>query len=240
MNKRCIVNVATGDFYIKKQERLINSFVRAVDNITLIYSDRTAEWNTGRGTGIDLICWRNLLPPGSQSHSDSPYGFKVYAINDALSRGYTSVLWIDSPAYAVAQSVAPLFEKIEKEGYYAMSHVDPLNNWINDKTLERMAVNREDIAGFNLPSGSCYGFDLKEVDAIGAEYFKSGLSIFKTLQQLEKEGYFKSEVMSDVSAHRHDEACLAAILIKQDLPTFLNDPLFQSKEDECVIRSGGE
>lgn len=238
MNKRCIVNVATGPFYIKLQERLVNSFLRAVDNISIIYPDRTAEWNTDRGTGVDLVCWRDLLPPGSPSHADSPYGFKTFAIDDALSRGYTSVLWLDSPAYAVAQSVAPLFESIEKNGYYAMSHIDPLNNWINDRTLERMAVGRDDIDDYNLPSGSCYGFDLKETDVIGEEYFKSGLSIFRTLQQLEKEGYFKSEVMSAVACHRHDEACLAAILIKQGLPVLLHDPLFQSKEDECVIRSG--
>lgn len=239
MNKRVIVNVATGDFYIKMQERLVNTFIRSVDKISIIYPDRVAEWETGRNTGIDLICWRHF-PPGSPTHHDSPYGFKVYAISDANTRGYTSVLWVDSPAYAVAQNMSPLFEKIEKDGYYAMSHIDPLSNWINDKTLDRMAVSRIETAGFNLPSGSCYGFNLEDNGATGEDYFKSGLSIFRTLKQLETEGYFRSEVMSDVACHRHDEACLAAILIKNGLPIHLHDPLFQSKEDECLIRSGGE
>jgi hypothetical protein len=43
MNKRAIINVATGPFYIKLQERLVNSFLKAVDKITIIYPDRTAE-----------------------------------------------------------------------------------------------------------------------------------------------------------------------------------------------------
>lgn len=160
MNKRVIVNVATGPFYIKFQERLINSFLKCVDKISIIYPDRTAEWETGKHAGIDLICWRDLLPPGSKPHSESPYGFKIHAIKNANEKGYTSVVWLDSPAYAVAKSVSPIFEKIEKEGYYAMSHIDPLINQVGDGYLKFYRMKREKLEGYNLPSGSCYGFDL--------------------------------------------------------------------------------
>lgn len=232
MNKRVVVNVATGPFYINLQERLINSFLKSVENITLIYPDRTAQWETGKRTGIDLICWRDLFPPGSRPHTESPYGFKIHAIKHANEKGYTSVLWVDSPAYAVQKDVSPIFEKIEKEGYYAMSHIDPLINQVGDTYLKFYRMKREKLDGFNLPSGSCYGFDL--YNPVGKGH---GAEIFRTLQHDEFRGLFKNETTEEWN-HRHDEACLAGTLKRMKKEVFLYDPLFQSDRDECVIKSG--
>lgn len=232
MNKRSIVNVATGPFYINLQERLINSFLKCVDKITIVHPDRTAEWETGKQTGIDLICWRDQLPPGSLSHTESPYGFKIHAIKHANEKGYTSVLWLDSPAYAVAKSVSPIFEKIEKEGYYAMSHIDPLINQVGDNYLKFYRMKRDKLEGYNLPSGSCYGFDLYNPVGSGL-----GHKIFETMRHDEFRGLFKNETTEQFN-HRHDEACLAGTLKRMKLEVFTFDPLFQSDKDECVIRSG--
>lgn len=232
MNKRVIVNVATGPFYFKLQERLINSMLQSVDNITLFYPDRTAQWETGKKTGIDLICWRDLLPPGSRTHEESPYGFKIHAIKYANDKGHTSVLWLDSPAYAAKKDLSPIFEKIETEGYYAMSHIDPLINQVGDTYLKFYRMKREKLEGFNLPSGSCYGFDLYNPVGKGL-----GMQIFNTMRHDEFRGLFKSETTAEWN-HRHDEACLAGTLKRLKKEVFLYDPLFQSERDECVIKSG--
>jgi hypothetical protein len=232
MNKRCIVNVATGPFYTKMQERLVNSFLKAVDKVTIIHDDRTAEWETGKHTGIDLMCWNDVFPKGSRPHSESPYGFKVHAIKQAQEKGYTSVLWLDSPAYLVNKSASPIFDVIEKEGYYAMSHVDPLTMSVGDTYLKFYRMKREKLEGFNLPSGSCYGFDLNNPVGKGL-----GAQIFRTLEHDEFRGLFKNET-TDTWNHRHDEACLAGTLKRLKLDVFLFDPLFQSDREECVIRSG--
>lgn len=234
MNKRVIVNCATGLFYIKLQERLVNSFLKSVDKISIIYADRTAEWETGLHTGIDLICWRDLLPPGSRSHSESPYGFKVHAMKYANDKGYTSVLWLDSPAFQVKKNVSPIFEKIEKESYYAMSHIDPLINQVGDTYLKFYRMKREKLEGYNLPSGSCFGFDLTNPVGMGV-----GAKIFETLRHDEFRGLFKSETDEQWN-HRHDEACLAGTLKRMKLEVFLYDPLFQSNHDDCVIKSGND
>lgn len=235
MNKRCIVNVATGDFYCKMQERLVESFRSSVDHISTVSSRMTITKNFDERTiGIDLIVWHDCLPPGSRPHSESPYGFKVHAIKAAYDKGYTSVLWLDSPAYAVKEDISPIFEKIEKEGYYAMSHIDPLRNHVGSVALSWFEMERDDLVGLNLPSGSCYGFDLKS---------KIGKTIFEELRSNENSGEFSDESLYDngqlVWKHRHDEAILALILIREKLPIFTFDPLFQSDSPECVIKSGG-
>lgn len=232
MNKRVIINVATGPFYLKMQERLINSFLHGVDNIEIIHPDRTAAWPTGKDTGIDLICFADLLPPGSRPHSESPYGFKIHAFDYAYKKGHTSILWLDSAGYAVKKNVSPIFEKIEKESYYAMSHTDPLINQIGDNYLKFYRMKRELLDGYNLPSGSCYGFDLYNPVGMGL-----GMKIFQTLKHDEFKGLFRNET-TDQWNHRHDEACLAGTLKRMKLPVFFMDPLFQSNEIECVIKSG--
>jgi hypothetical protein len=233
MNKRCIVNVATGEFYCKMQERLIESLYICIDGIKTYYADGKVS-SSARVTnekGIDLITWNDCLPHASRPHSESPYGFKVHAIKKAYEMGYTSILWIDSPAYAVKEDISPIFDKIEKEGYYAMSHIDPLENWVSESYLKAFGINRDSLIGFNLPSGSCYGFDLNN-DNIWR--------LFCVIQSREKSGFFMSEQISEGKWHRHDEAVLAMALKDYEFPVFTFDPLFQSDSPECVIKSGWE
>ena len=232
MNKRCIVNVATGEFYCKMQDRLISSFWDSVDNIYEItmMGIRPKEGVYKTSKGIDLLYWNDALPAGSRPHSESPYGFKVYAIKAVYEMGYTSILWLDSPAYAVKEDISPIFDKIEKEGYYAMSHIDPLENWVGDDALAACAYDRS-LDGLNLPSGSCYGFDLS----------KDGIQqLFKTFCDAEERGFFKSQPIAEGKWHRHDEAMLALCLMMDYREVFTFDPLFQSYSPECVIRSGGD
>lgn len=237
MNKRCIVNVATGDFYCKKQDRLVQAFFSSVENIRRYNPDGSIdEIVTNFKTGIDLVVWRNTLPEGrdhkASSHSDSPYGFKVHAIQYVM-KIYSSVLWVDSPAYPVKEDISPIFDKIEHEGYYAMSHTDPLDNWIGERVLNLMKIPRERLKGLHLPSGSCYGFDLDNLHT---------KVIFERFYRLEQAGYFQSEHLymggEVIGWHRHDEAILALLLLEAGKPVFYYDPLFQSDDERCVIKSG--
>jgi len=212
-NTRAIVNVSTGDFYQSQQARMVDSF----NPLSL-----SSVFN------IEIFTWKDF-PSMGKSHDESPYGFKVHAIRKAYELGYATVLWLDSPTYCVAEDITPIFEKIEEHGYYAMSHHDPLENWVGDTALKRFGMTREQLKGFHLPSGSCYGFDLSQAWV---------RRLFDQFCQLEEEGLFKSEVIGPDKWHRHDEAILALLLMQYNLPVFFNDPLFQSDSPECVIRSG--
>lgn len=263
MNKRCIINVATGDFYCKMQDRLHASlfYTRGINGMNdrhIIYDDGRISYLKGTKTAqlenpdlniggttqgdIDAIFWHDCLPAGSRSHSESPYGFKIHAVKAAYEMGYTSILWLDSPAYAVKEDITPIFEKIEKEGYYAMSHIDPLEKWVGVEAMDTFGIeSRDQLHGLNLPSGSCYGFYLND---------NTGRGLFESMWLAERNGLFKNEkfvIPNDAgikelesSWHRHDEAILALSLINFDVPVFTFDPLFQSDDERCVIKSGGE
>jgi hypothetical protein len=236
MNKRCIVNVATGEFYCKMQQRLWGSIRNNVDKVRFITDCTDTSEGLNYGKGVDLILWRNTFPEGSLSHLSSPYGFKAHAIKAAYEMGYTSVLWLDSPAYAIKEDLSPIFEKIEKEGYYAMSHCDPLENWVGDTALTVYQWPREKLMGHNLPSGSCYGF---RVDGPMPDAMEQKKELFWDFYFQEQDGLFRSEVIGEGKWHRHDEAILALCLIDRGLPIFTFDPLFQSDHPECLIKSGG-
>lgn len=250
MNKRVIINVATGEFYCKQQRRLLESFT--VEGSAFKIQNGLGIYSSGLALSeFDVMLWNDELPVGSRPHSESPYGFKIHAILKALEMGYTTILWLDSPAYAVKNDISPVFDKIEQFGYYAMSHTDPLKNWVSDYCLDIFNVKRETITT-DLPSGSCYGF-----------YFPLGHNrIFTELVEAEKTGMFSLAYKDDSSIHhcertihrpinsrnhyreisgwhRHDEAILGMVLLMFGLPVFKNDTLFQSDSLDCVIKSGG-
>lgn len=225
--KRCIVSVSTGDFYGEKMRKQTKSMYKSITRfIQYINGQANIEFTDGK-QGIDHIRWSGDFPLGSRSHQESPYGFKVHAMSRAAALGYTSILWLDSPAYAVKEDISPIFEKMEKEGYYVMSHTDPLCNCVGDDVLIKFQVTQDQLnkEGLNLPSGSCYGFDLN--------HYK-GNTLFNNMLLHEKEGLF----FSKDGRHRHDEAVLALNMRRLGFPVFFNDPLFQSESKECVIKSG--
>lgn len=242
MNKRCIVNVATGPFYCKMQDRLLDTFRDSVDDVIIFRETKPLEIKRTFDTDypdwsreIDLLLWEDCLPPGASTHEQSPYGFKAHAIKAAYDMGYTSILWLDAPAQALKEDLSPIFDKIEKEGYYAMSHIDPLENWVGDTALTVYQWPREKLIGYNLPSGSCYGF---RIDGPMPDPMEKKKELFWDFYFQEGDGMFKSEIIGEGKCHRHDEAILALCLIDRGLPIFSFDPLFQSDSPECLINSG--
>ena len=105
MNHRAVVTVATGH-YVRGAQRLAS----------ILESQRE------RG-----IFWFGQLPSHWPSHQDVPYAFKAYALKDAESLGATTLLWADACIRPVA-SLRPIWERIEKDGYWFSR-----NGWTNDQ-----------------------------------------------------------------------------------------------------------
>ena len=206
--KRAILNVAT-DRYVPLQDRLAKSL-------------KAVGWTGG------LLTWTNELPPGSPLHELAPYGFKLYAISEALRKGYTSVLWLDAPCLA-AKPLAPVFEKIERDGHCFVSGDERLGNWASDDCLAAFGIPRDAAMSLPLLNGAFIGLDLEHSRT--REWYR------RIVQQCEA-GLFKGAALTehapaDVRArnvdkdtghlsddprcwgHRHDEAvgsCLAPLL----------------------------
>lgn len=231
--KRAILNVATGR-YVGLQDRLVKSL-------------QSAGWSGG------LLTWTDALPPGSPSHEEAPYGFKLYAIAEALKQGYLSVLWLDAPCVA-AKPLGQVFEKIERDGHCFVSGDERLGNWASDDCLAAFGIPRDAAMSMPLLNGAFIGLDLEH--ARTREWFR------RITQQCGN-GLFKGAALTehapaDVRArnvdkdtghlsddrrcwgHRHDEAvgsCLAPLLGMDFTPAgdlFALDPKF-----DPVVRFGG-
>ncbi len=99
---RAVVSVATG------------SYVRGLDRLT--------EWCALNG--VDYVTFRDRLPEGSPTHQDVPYAFKAFALA-AASTACDTLLWCDSSVVPI-RSLEPLWERIERDGYWIAN-----NGWTN-------------------------------------------------------------------------------------------------------------
>jgi hypothetical protein len=106
---RAIVNVATGP-YVKGQERLklaIAEMTQVRDKADLV---QCHTWQT--------------IPSDWPTHQQKPYAFKAYALHES-ERYADLLLWCDACILPV-KSLEPLWERIERDGYW-MSR----NGWTN-------------------------------------------------------------------------------------------------------------
>jgi len=109
MNKRIVVNVATGPHYQKGQARLMEAL---------------------SGLGESVSYFRELLPAWP-SHQDVPYAFKACALADAADKGFETLLWCDACILPI-RDLTPLWEKIEAEGAWISENGYTNAEWTAD------------------------------------------------------------------------------------------------------------
>ncbi len=110
--KRAVVCVATTDRYRRGMMRL---------------SGALAGFNEcGHSSGF-----YNAIPPSWPSHEDKPYAFKAYAMKQAANEGADLLLWTDACILPV-RSMEPLWEKIEREGYWFCNNGYTNYEWTAD------------------------------------------------------------------------------------------------------------
>ena len=229
--KRAILNVATGR-YVPFQDRLVKSLA-------------AVGWDGG------LFTWTDELPPGSPSHEHAPYGFKLYAVSEALRQGRTSMLWLDAPCFA-AKPLGPLFEKIEHDGHCFVSGDERLGNWASDDCLAAFGIPRDLAMGMPLLNGAFLGLDLEHSRT--REWYRrivqqceAGLFQGAALTEHAPAGVRARNVDKDTGhlsddprcwGHRHDEAvgsCLAHLLGMEFTP--LGGPFDFGTGTTAIIRA---
>ena len=124
---RAIVNVATGPAFIAGQDRLI----KALEQI---------------GNKERLIMWRDEFPADSPSHAQVPYGFKIYALREAIARGADTLLWLDSSIIPLA-TLEYLWILIERRGIWLSRNYDLMTDaFCGDKAAQVLNVSRDELA----------------------------------------------------------------------------------------------
>lgn len=200
--------------------------------------------------GADLLVWDKMWPPGSPSHTDVHYAFKVFAVVEAARRGATSILWFDSSANAFAP-LAPLWEHLESDGHILIEDANKLGEWSSDHSLAHFGVSRDEAMTVPLMCGTCWGVDLTSersrrfvqelIEHAVPEHFNgTHVSRNKALPLPETEG---ARMSADprCRGHRSDEVYMGLIARKLGMATHVGVEFIggcgKMSERACV-RSG--
>ena len=178
---RAIVNVATGGNYLIGQRRL---------NQALLNLNERSEF----------IFWSEL-PPGSPSHESIPYGFKITALTEALKLADT-LLWMDSSIVPLAD-LTPLWELIEKQGYWFSANYDLMTGpFCSDQAARLVGLTREQLNHVPHVIASAFGMTRD----FAMEFLLHWIG-------MEFKGVFEESGSSDPSfiTHRHDQTAASII-----------------------------
>ena len=194
------MNVATGR-YVPLQERLVKSLA-------------------DHGWAGAVMTWADRLPPGSPSHEEAPYGFKLYAVAEAMKKGFTSLLWLDAVC-VVARPLGAVFGAIERAGHCFVSGEERVGHWTSDECLAAFGLGRDQAMDMALLNGAFIGLDLEH--ARTREWYR------RAVQQCEA-GLFKGAALTD-----HAPADVRARNVDKDTGHLSDDPrCWGHRHDEAV------
>lgn len=152
--KACIVTACTPGFahgvpvqgspYQRGQDRLVNSLIH-------------------HGFSYDILAFPDW--PNNE-YGRVPYNIKASAIHEAMKRGYTRILWLDSSVWAV-QNPNKIFEVINTEGWYFWRSGFNCAQVSNDAALKYHGISRNEAEGIHDCSSSMLGLHLDNPKAQG-------------------------------------------------------------------------
>lgn len=173
--------------------------------------------------------WRlfyRQLPHGCPSHQDQMYAFKLHVMQRGVQAGFRYVLWMDTAFQPIA-SIQPLWEEIERDGWYCPKQGDAMvGQFSTDALLEKFRVTRDQAMSIPLVFSGLVGIDFNNRKALGWR-------IFNDWEQTQAEGLWNGphynvpgaavarmgqKISGHVSydprvlGHRHDEAALSLVL----------------------------
>lgn len=133
---------------------------------------------------------------GWPTHQESPYEFKIHAIQFALKIDPV-VLWVDSSMYRVGD-LSKIENIIKKDGYFMEEAGHYVGRWTNEHTKNYFKLTEHELQqnshGLNMFSAGLIGLDGRNIRAMAffLEWHKSAIA-----------GCFRG----DWSDHRHDMTC---------------------------------
>lgn len=168
--KPVIINLSTVQ-YTKGQQRLQRSIQQFSPN-------------------IPFLSWKSESELQAPLHRTNPYAFKVYAFYKAIALGYDTIFWMDASCYLV-KDVNPLFQLIEKEGYFMENAAHWCGRWINDHAKAYFNIPDETLNTMPMFMAGCFGI---------SAYSQTAMTFLDEWRLAMEAGTFKG----DWSNHRHD------------------------------------
>lgn len=155
----------------------------------------------------EMYFWTDDRPPGSRQHDFSYYGFKPHAVQYALDKGHTKIIWCDT-AIKLVSRVDEYFDLVKEYGVVAAQDDNLLCNHCGKLPYQYFGITKEESREQkqHLVGGSIYVFDFD---------LPLCREIFDRWIRAERDGMFGMGVTAHTLAfygHRHDEAIMALSL----------------------------
>lgn len=102
--------------------------------------------------------FRDRLPAGSPPHSEVPYAFKAAALREASDQ-HSTLLWADACIYPL-RDLAPLWERIEKDGAWIGYNGFTNAEWTADAAYEHLGITKQENAAIPHVVATAFGLSL--------------------------------------------------------------------------------
>lgn len=139
---RCVVSYATGR-YIKGLERLDREILSGPHGAgALMVPWGIGPWPNAKDKHKRAGSWP--IPKGWPTHEQIPYGFKAHALHEAAA-SIDVLLWADACIRPI-RSMKPLWERIERDGYWFSNNGWSNYDWTADSAYPDLFTT-EDLTG---------------------------------------------------------------------------------------------
>jgi hypothetical protein len=186
VNSRCIVSVAFREPYISHS----NNQLKKLGSLPAIIYRDALPYKEG-------VVTNNIV----ERFQQSLYGFKPHAIQTAIDKGYSQVIWMD-PSVLPTCDLNKVFEELEQTDMLVLTS----GNHISKMTSERAFTwfdTTKDIP-VNHIGGTFYGFNFNNAKTYTA---------FNLWKGAEEGGIFGNQA-EFMSGHWADESCMALAMYK--------------------------
>lgn len=122
MSKTCFLNVGLGEWYTIGSERLKGSLI-------------------DKGFPGDLLIWKDEWP-SNRFPRDCVYNCKADAFEQAIKRGYTTLIWGDSSIVAL-KDTAEFVAQVQRDGYWIGQSGYRSSETASDAQIQYFGVSRD-------------------------------------------------------------------------------------------------
>ena len=221
MSKSVLVSVASSsgarENYCKAQLNLIKSAMDCTNHQRNWFGDFLIRSVDGycdeyMGVPIQLGSWPVTEKYGvSWSHQNRPYGFKPFAVWEAIEKGYTRILWCDS-TIRIMKNPDPLWERCAEHGILAWNNEGhPLMPY-TPMFMEKWLTDNHFSLGHEQIMACCIMFDAsKDYVRELIEWWVNGAieNCFHNHDEEQRPGFV---------ANRHDQALLSHLMHHCQIP----------------------
>jgi len=162
--------------------------------------------------------FRNFAEINSPEHTEIPYAFKPYAINEIKKKGFEIVIWMDSPVYCI-KSIDKFIEYININGFIFFDNLGyTIGDYTSDDCLNNYSMGRDQSFKHQMIMACLMGFNFKNEKS--NKLFKEYLKATSIKGCYEGDWTNESNQVSHdnrVKGHRHDQSVMSILLAKEKI-----------------------